>query len=186
MLTNKQIEQFYKDVDILNLKYPVAEIARATKESKGNISRILNKKAEPSEAFLKKFYKSFEIVPHETGDIKNTSVHDKLISFLEKAHNEKDKTIERQEAVISALRKAVDKIDFIDNRVKTVEATVSDLTKTVSDVDSTLEDLREYVLHQVAKLRKESHAKVLSEMSSGSVEQLRQDRIRGIRSDSGK
>jgi transcriptional regulator with XRE-family HTH domain len=63
MITKGDIEQFYKDVENLQLKFPVASIAKATGESKGNVSRILSRGMEPSESFLKKFYNGFENVP---------------------------------------------------------------------------------------------------------------------------
>jgi transcriptional regulator with XRE-family HTH domain len=59
MLTKLQIEAFYKNFESLNLRFPVASISKATGESKGNVSRYLSKQAEPSEAFIKKFYDSF-------------------------------------------------------------------------------------------------------------------------------
>lgn len=59
MIRNGDIEKFYADVDKLGLKYPVAEIARATKYSKGNVSQYLKRKMEPSESFMKKFYAAF-------------------------------------------------------------------------------------------------------------------------------
>lgn len=59
MLTKQKIEQFYRDVNGMDLKFPVAAIADATGESKGNVSKYLNKKIEPSEAFLNKFYEKF-------------------------------------------------------------------------------------------------------------------------------
>lgn len=65
MITQENIDRFYKDVEGLKLKFPVAAIALATGESKGNVSRYLNKKLEPSEPFLIKFYESFKIVPRE-------------------------------------------------------------------------------------------------------------------------
>jgi len=47
----KRYNYFKKIVRDLNLKFPIAEISRATKHSKGNISRYLNGKLEPSEKF---------------------------------------------------------------------------------------------------------------------------------------
>lgn len=59
MITKTDIEKFYRDVASLRLKFPVKEIQKATKYGKGNISEILSKKKEPSEAFMKKFYAQF-------------------------------------------------------------------------------------------------------------------------------
>lgn len=59
MITKKEIDQFYIDVDKLGLKFPVAAIAEATEESKGNVSKYLSKKKEPSEKFIARFYERF-------------------------------------------------------------------------------------------------------------------------------
>lgn len=59
MLKKAEIDQFYIDVENLDLKFPVAAIGKATNESKGNVSKILRRKLEPSESFLKRFYEKF-------------------------------------------------------------------------------------------------------------------------------
>lgn len=66
MLQKHQIEQFYEDLAALGLRFPIAEVARATGYSKGNVSEYINKKKPPPEAFLKSFYKGFKNVPQET------------------------------------------------------------------------------------------------------------------------
>lgn len=68
-VTKQTVEQFYKDVESLGLKFPVAAISKATGFSKGNVSEYLSGK-EPSKNFLIKFYNAFpkssENVPRET------------------------------------------------------------------------------------------------------------------------
>lgn len=59
MITKDQIDKFYKDVESLSLKFPGASISKATGFSKGTVSSYLNRKEEPSESFLKAFYKEF-------------------------------------------------------------------------------------------------------------------------------
>lgn len=59
MFTKDSIEQFYKDLESLKLKNPNKAIHEATKYNKGTISIYLNKKDEPSENFLEKFYNKF-------------------------------------------------------------------------------------------------------------------------------
>ncbi|WP_430897710.1 MULTISPECIES: hypothetical protein [unclassified Paraflavitalea] len=69
MVSEKDIEQFYKDVESLGLKFPVASIASATGFSMPTVSQMLSKKKSPSEGLLKKFYAYFgnELkVSHET------------------------------------------------------------------------------------------------------------------------
>lgn len=60
MVTKDKIDRFYKDVDDLGLKFPVAAISKATGFVKGNVSDYLNKKKEPSENFLNSFYEAFK------------------------------------------------------------------------------------------------------------------------------
>ena len=52
-------ERFLLQVNALDLRFPVAEIARRTKATKGNVSEFLNKKREPSANFLEKFAHAF-------------------------------------------------------------------------------------------------------------------------------
>ena len=59
MLTKMDIEKFYECVDKLKLRFPNAAIAKATGFSKGNVSEYMNRKKEPSEAFINAFYKAF-------------------------------------------------------------------------------------------------------------------------------
>jgi len=57
--TNNQI--FQDAVKSLRLRFPVAEIERATKYSKGDISSFLNDKKPVSDAFLQTFSEAFKI-----------------------------------------------------------------------------------------------------------------------------
>lgn len=69
MLTNNQIEQFFKDLQALNLRFPVSAIAEKTGYSKGNVSDYINRKKSVSKAFIDRFYYEFygtKNVPHET------------------------------------------------------------------------------------------------------------------------
>lgn len=80
MLTADQIEQFYKDVESLGLRFPGAAIRKATGFSKGNVSEYLGKKKPPSEAFLKAFYKEF------SKSIKNVPREADLSEVLKEMH----------------------------------------------------------------------------------------------------
>ena len=53
------ISKFYRDVESLDFRFPVSEIVRSTGLPKGNVSEVLNKKREPSENFMEKFYSAF-------------------------------------------------------------------------------------------------------------------------------
>lgn len=59
MITKEKVDKFYRDVNSLGMRFPVAELHKATGYSKGSISDYLNKKIEPSGNFMAAFYKSF-------------------------------------------------------------------------------------------------------------------------------
>jgi len=77
MLTKGQIDQFYRDVENLRLKFPVASITEATGMSKGNVSKYLSGKLSPSESFLQLFYEKFHIetVPREKENSNHKPIH---------------------------------------------------------------------------------------------------------------
>jgi transcriptional regulator with XRE-family HTH domain len=79
-------ERFYKDVEGLGLKFPVAAIAKATGYSKGNVSQYLSKKLPPSESFLNAFYDAFKEsikkVSHETPEVSsNNNLTEAILSI---------------------------------------------------------------------------------------------------------
>ncbi len=69
MISEDDIELFYKDLASLRLKHPLASLVKATGYSRGTVSVYINKVKPPSENFLIAFYKEFEKrlknVPHE-------------------------------------------------------------------------------------------------------------------------
>lgn len=78
------ITKFYSDLELLNFKFPVAEIAKRTDYSKGTISEYLNRHKEPSDKFLKSFYSEFQ---NDLQGIKPKTVdrvlsHDALLSVV--------------------------------------------------------------------------------------------------------
>ena len=75
--TDKNNEILKKAVESLQLRFPVAEISRATKESKGNISNFLHDKKPVSDEFLQTFSKAFDIDLREFGSTKGLKKIDK-------------------------------------------------------------------------------------------------------------
>lgn len=68
--TDKNNEILKKAVESLQLRFRVAEISRATNESKGNISNFLHDKKPVSDEFLQTFSKAFDIDLREFGSTK--------------------------------------------------------------------------------------------------------------------
>lgn len=61
MLTTEQIEDFYRHVESMGFRFPVAAISKATGLSKGNVSEYLNRKKEPSENFINAVYNRYPV-----------------------------------------------------------------------------------------------------------------------------
>jgi transcriptional regulator with XRE-family HTH domain len=57
--SNDRISKFYTDLEKMDLRFPVAEIVRKLKVSKGYVSEVLSRKKEPSEDFINRFYQEF-------------------------------------------------------------------------------------------------------------------------------
>jgi len=114
--------QLLKDaVKSLRLRFPVADIHRATNFDKGNISSFLNNKKPVSDAFLQTFSKAFnidlgqfglklEIYPETKIPSENDDLKDKMISILENA-------LKISQAENERLQKKVEKLKYdLDNR----------------------------------------------------------------------
>lgn len=89
MLTEKDISEFYNEVEKLGLKFPVAAISKATGYGKSNVSQYLSGKLEPSESFIGAFYKAFpkstQNVARETNE--PDGYRSKYLSLLEEENS---------------------------------------------------------------------------------------------------
>ena len=98
-LTQDDIDRFYTDLESIRLLKPVAELARISGLSTGNVSEYLNKKKKPSRKLIDAFYKHYKNsinVPQETSaqehekpylkkrqELKNGDKADKAIPFYD-------------------------------------------------------------------------------------------------------
>lgn len=128
MVTKQEIEDFYRHVEILGLRFPVADIERATGESKGNVSRILKRRLTPSESFLKKFYNSFNsrlqlrgsINTEEAKTVQVANEGQQEIEYLKLLLAAKNEIIEEKEARRQDTETRLSKADAITDRLLTV------------------------------------------------------------------
>jgi hypothetical protein len=134
MVTKAQIEQFYKDVDRLGLKFPVGDISKATGEGKGNVSSYLSKKLSPSESFLNKFYERFKKELEEKPVDFNVD-RDKIIAELQK-------DVIKLEARVNVLMITLaDIVSKVDN--KAIAIVDSELTEATNrEAKALLEELK--------------------------------------------
>lgn len=133
MIDKNTIEKFYGDVDRLKLKFPVADIAKATKESKGNVSKYLSRKLEPSESFLQRFYNSFDIpvLEEETNPTlltlaESNKLHAESNIILARSH---EKLVLTHERIVNLLEARLTADGFVKN-----EGEETAVLKTIRDL----------------------------------------------------
>lgn len=80
-------------------------------------------------------------------------IESKYVALLEK-------TLDEKEEDLKVLRAAVDKITSVDQKVNRLETTVNDLKGTFEAYEPTLLGLQEFVIGEIAALKKRSYAEV--------------------------
>jgi hypothetical protein len=112
--------RFLEIVNDLSLRFPIAEIHEKTGIDKGTISKVLNKKLDPSDNFLSSFSKGFGLPPM----IYTQSSSDNKLRLVgsqtdeERLLAEKDATIKRLESDNAWLRSQIKKLMGTNERQK--------------------------------------------------------------------
>lgn len=185
MLKESDISEFYRHVDELKLRFPVAAIARATGASKGNVSDYLKKRKEPSENFLKKFYSQFPIsttkVPREiNGAIPpgEDEVDDrKLIKLL---MQQMTNLMQTQNSLLRDQKEhVVDKMDRIDANLNTALGIIHEVSLNVASA-------REVGLKSLARLENRPEAELFHEAGNNAVQRMKERRRPRNTPDGGK
>jgi transcriptional regulator with XRE-family HTH domain len=98
-------DNFLRDVERLNLRFPNAEIVRKTGAKKGNVSAYLKGK-RPSENFLRTFYKAFDIRPEkqESKVLDTSGVNITLKDYIEEIQSTKKLLGDILRTEVSAIR----------------------------------------------------------------------------------
>lgn len=151
MLKKEEIEQFYKDVLEVDLKFPVAAIAQATGHSKANVSKYLSRKLEPSEAFLRVFYEKFPkngkiVAPVRPQEAQGSpDYRDDIISLLKEKLNLSERRtlqlLQRNHALLKAVTETLPILVSRLEKIKLLEAT---------------EEMGKRIEHHLDALKKES------------------------------
>jgi len=111
MKTDINNEILIKAVKRLQLRFPVAEIERATGYGKGSISNFLNSQKPVSDKFLEKFSQSFNIDLREFGYMKGLERVSEPIPEHKDSEGLKDKLIENNAKLIENLERYVRRLE---------------------------------------------------------------------------
>lgn len=109
MTDKERVEKFYIDVDSLGLKFPGATISKATGYKKGTVSSYLNKKLDPSAAFMDAFYDKFQISLNNVPVVKPEVPADGLPINGENGHNRTDQLLEMMMQLLKAQNKILER-----------------------------------------------------------------------------
>lgn len=157
------------------------DIVKATGYGKSTVSGYIKGKIKASNDFRTKFESAFELNLsdfHDDQKVEDSNkipkVEDKYVALLEK-------TLEEKEADLVALRSAVNGISDVKKRIDILEPIVNDLKDKVGGDISNIEVLREWLIDQFSKLKKESPQSVAASMGRMRAELLKKDKQQGTR-----
>lgn len=144
------IDVFFNDLEKLNLVFPNKELSEKLGFHIGTVSNYLNRKKDPSNSFMHKFYEVF--YPNDKNIQVNTSKSEVKNSsepnYLQELLDEKDARIKNQEALIAFLQ---ERLNVVENELRVnlnrVRKDLQDLLIKASVTDS-------LVLENLDSLRK--------------------------------
>lgn len=186
MLTQEKIEQFYKDVEALKLKFPNATITKGTGFSKGQVSAYLSKADEPSENFLKAFYEKFgdslNKVPVEKPSVPGAIKVDPHIIELINATRVLAEAHKKDAEVKEIIAKTNQ--DLVEMLKSTI---VGEQKESLLVLQTTVVALREFVIEQLLK-QKEFHSRkeALATYDKHVHETAKKNQVESIQDGSGK
>jgi hypothetical protein len=148
MLTKEKIEQFYKDVEALNLRFPVAELQRMTGFSKGQISQVLGKSLSPSEDLINEFYKSLNKV-QPTDQI---AIYERIIEEKEARRRDAETWAQKMEAHYNDMKNALEKAQTTINEV------LKPIKEQTQEILINSKEVRENMIDGVIEMQSEHRA----------------------------
>lgn len=134
MHTTERISKFYDDVARLDLEFPVAEISKSLKKSKGYVSGILSKTKKPSKNFLDEFYKKFTISSQNVNNMVNNNLPLGELNITLKDHFE---------LLASQARKAEERekeyLEIIKSKLISIDASSKEIAEDISALTSEIQ-----------------------------------------------
>lgn len=109
MRRKEDIERFYDHIDSLGLRFPVADLAKATGYSKGNVSEYL-KSRDASDNFMKAVYKAFPIGSENVSRDTKMTTYSNIPPFQTKTggSDEKDRLLQEKDQRIKELKEYIE------------------------------------------------------------------------------
>jgi aspartyl/asparaginyl-tRNA synthetase len=145
MLTKEKIDQFYKDVEGLNLRFPVAELHRMTGFSKGQISQVLGKTLSPSDDLIKEFYKSLNKV--QSAD--SIAIYERIIEEKEARRRDAEAWAQKMEAHYNDMKNALERAQTTINEVlKPIKEQTAEILTSSKKAQEALQSLKTEVVSE--------------------------------------
>lgn len=142
----ERFKQFRKDVESLQLRFPITEIAERTEWDKGNVSSYYNGKKAPSKNFLKKFHLSFEKELRTAAPSNPAEILSAIGEDIEERYHVSPATWQRVEDTLSTLQDTVISLkNTIDNNQT---ATKEIILQTFAVLQK---ELKTYIRHKIPK-----------------------------------
>lgn len=145
MMTQEKIDQFYKDVDALKLRFPVAELHRMTGFSKGQISQVLGKTLSPSEDLIKEFYKSLNKVPPSD----SLAVYERIIEEKEARRRDAEAWAQKMEAHYNDMKNALERAQITINEV------LKPIKEQTQEIFTNSKEIRENTIDGIIEMQSE-------------------------------
>lgn len=148
MLTKEKIDQFYKDVEALNLRFPVAELHRMTGFSKGQISQVLGKTLSPSDDLIKEFYKSLNKVQ----DTDTIAIYERIIEEKEARRRDAEAWAQKMEAHYNDMKNALERAQTTINEV------LKPIKEQTQEILSNSKEVKENTVDGILEMQSEHRA----------------------------
>jgi hypothetical protein len=147
MVTKENIEQFYKDVDNLKLRFPVAGLVRMTGFSKGQISQVLAKTLTPSEDLMKSFYKSLNKVSTPASD--TVAAYERIIEEKEARRLDAVAWAQTMEAHYKDMKDALERAQITINEV------LKPIKEQTQEILINSRDVKEHMIDGIIEMQSE-------------------------------
>lgn len=139
---NKRGELFIKAVNSLGLESPVTEISEKIRYDKGNLSRILSGKLQPSKNVVQNFEKHYNICIDDFENVKDEEIEEKDIKY-ESNYRFEDVVAKKVSLLFKEdFEKLEDKVDNCLFLLEAITGIIKHSSHTTNEIERQLKEVR--------------------------------------------